>query len=147
MPSLDGRPLPAIPIQMALKFRPPTIAVIYKMKDNKTLKMKKYIHEILITFPEDTENIDVNRMCDEICRKDKGVYLNPAFISRQQVSIYNPLLILLFIGFGAPRKAQAQPPEDISHYCSCQSGTNRVSAESRRRLRSKTQFPRAQAVR
>jgi hypothetical protein len=70
---------------MALKYRPPTIAVIYKMKDNKTMKMKKYIHEILITFPEDTESIDVNRMCDEICRKET-TYLNPAFISRQQVS-------------------------------------------------------------
>jgi len=66
---------------MALKFRPPTIAVIYKMKDNKTLKMKKYIHEILITFPADTESIDVNRMCDEICRKET-TYLNPAFISK-----------------------------------------------------------------
>jgi hypothetical protein len=67
---------------MALKFRPPTIAVIYKMKDNKTSKMKKYIHEIQITFPEDVENIDVSRMCDEICRKE-STYLNPAFISRQ----------------------------------------------------------------
>lgn len=67
---------------MALKFRPPTIAVIYKMKDNKTLKMKKYIHEIQITFPEDLDAIDVNRICDEICRKET-VYLNPAFISRQ----------------------------------------------------------------
>jgi hypothetical protein len=81
VPSLDGRLLQAIPIQMALKFRPPTIAVIYKMKDNKTLKMKKYIHEILITFPDDTESIDVNRMCDEICRKET-TYLNPAFISK-----------------------------------------------------------------
>ena len=52
------------------------------MKDNKTLKMKKYIHEIQITFPEDLDAIDVNRICDEICRKET-VYLNPAFISRQ----------------------------------------------------------------
>ena len=46
VPSMDGRLLQAIPIQMALKFRPPTIAVIYKMQDNKTGKMKKKIHEI-----------------------------------------------------------------------------------------------------
>lgn len=78
---MDGRLLQAIPIQMALKFRPPTIAVIYKMKDNKTNKMKKYIHEIQISFP-DTDQIDVNKMCDEICRKET-TYLNPAFISRQ----------------------------------------------------------------
>ena len=52
------------------------------MKDNKTLKMKKYIHEIQIAFPDDVDQIDVNRMCDEICRKET-TYLNPAFISKQ----------------------------------------------------------------
>lgn len=69
---------------MALKFRPPTIAVIYKMKDHKTGKMKKYIHEILISFDKfpDNDSIDVNSMCAEICRNET-TYLNPAFISQQ----------------------------------------------------------------
>ena len=66
---------------MALKFRPPTIAVIYKMKDNKTMKMKKYIHEILVNFQDDISSTDVSRMTDEICRKET-TYLNPAFISK-----------------------------------------------------------------
>ena len=83
---------------MALKFRPPTIAVIYKMKDHKTMKMKKYIHEIQISFPDDSENIDVNRMCEEICRKET-TYLNPAFISRQQVSKYFAFLSISIFRF------------------------------------------------
>lgn len=70
---------------MALKFKPPTVAVVYLMKDNKSGRMKKYIHEIRIHFEDKTEPIDLNAMCDEICRKEQ-MYLNPAFINRQQVS-------------------------------------------------------------
>lgn len=33
VPSLDGKLLPAIPIHLALKYKPPTIAVVYTMKD------------------------------------------------------------------------------------------------------------------
>jgi hypothetical protein len=33
VPSLDGKHLPAIPISLAVKLKPPTIAVIYNMKD------------------------------------------------------------------------------------------------------------------
>jgi len=33
VPSLDGRMLEAIPLKLCLKFRPPTIAVVYKMGD------------------------------------------------------------------------------------------------------------------
>jgi hypothetical protein len=47
---MDGRLLPAIPIHLALKFKPPTIAVVYTMKDHKSGRMKKYIHEIKIFF-------------------------------------------------------------------------------------------------
>ena len=53
VPSLDGKSLiPAIPKHLALKFKPPTLAVVYQMKDAKTGKMKKYIHEIRINFEQ-----------------------------------------------------------------------------------------------
>jgi len=29
VPSVDGRPLPAIPVKLALKYNPPLIAVVY----------------------------------------------------------------------------------------------------------------------
>ena len=82
VPSQDGRLLPAIPIHLALKFRPPTIAVVYRMQETKSGRPKKYIHEIKIHFEKEKEPIDVNRMCDEIIRKET-MYLNPAFIGRQ----------------------------------------------------------------
>ena len=50
VPSQDGRLLPAIPVHLALKFKPPTIAVVYTMKDPKSGRIKKYIHEIKIIF-------------------------------------------------------------------------------------------------
>ena len=88
MPSLDGKPLPAIPKNLALKFKPPTIAVVYLMKDTKTGRNKKYIHEIPIKFEDYQEPINTTNICEEICRKET-MYLNPAFISKQQVSAKN----------------------------------------------------------
>lgn len=87
VPSMDGKLIPAIPIKLALKNTPPTLAVVYQMKDAKTGRMKKYIHEIRINFEKQEKNdeIDVVRMCDEICRKET-TYLNPQYISHQQVS-------------------------------------------------------------
>jgi len=90
---MDGKLLPAIPINLALKYRPPTIAVVYKMKDVKSGRMKKYIHEIKITFEPkgagSSISIDIIKLCDEICRKET-IYLNPAYIGKSQVSsIYN----------------------------------------------------------
>ena len=65
------------------------------MKDAKSGRMKKYIHEIRINFdlPEYKQDFDVNRMCDDICRKET-IYLNPAYISRNQVSAANELIRL-----------------------------------------------------
>ena len=80
---MDGKLLPAIPIKLALKNTPPTLAVVYQMKDGKSGRMKKYIHEIKINFDKHDKlnDVDLNRMCDEICRKET-TYLNPAYISR-----------------------------------------------------------------
>ena len=102
VPSLDGKSLiPAIPKHLALKFKPPTLAVVYQMKDAKSGKMKKYIHEIKIKFeefePYPGGKVDVSKMCDELCRKET-VYLHPACISRKQVRLYNiPIFESVFI--------------------------------------------------
>ena len=82
VPSLDGKLLSAQPIKLALKYKPPTVAVVYLMKDSKSGRQKKYIHEIKINFEKYNDPIDVGRMCDEICRKET-LYLNPQYISRQ----------------------------------------------------------------
>ena len=63
MPSLDGRLIPAVPKSLALKFKPPTVAVVYTMKDTKSGRHKKYIHEIKINF-EKQETIAI------ICHSD-----------------------------------------------------------------------------
>ena len=103
VPSLDGKSLiPAIPKHLALKFKPPTLAVVYQMKDGKSGRMKKYIHEIKIKF-EDYESplggeIDINKMCDDLVRKET-VYLHPACISRKQVRLYNSSNNLNIISF------------------------------------------------
>lgn len=93
VPSMDGKLLSATPIKLALKNTPPTLAVVYQMKDAKSGRMKKYIHEIRINFDEHGPEFDVNRMCDELCRKET-TYLNPGFISRQQVSTVQELIRL-----------------------------------------------------
>ena len=55
VPSLDGKFLPAVPLHLALKFTPPTIAVVYNMKDaqnryilDKKGNPKKFHHGIPI---------------------------------------------------------------------------------------------------
>ena len=92
VPSMDGRLLPAIPINIAAKFKPPTIAVVYNIKDGqKTVggRPKKYVHEIKINF-EDKRHlygnpIDIERLCDDLFRREH-TYLNPAYIGRHKVS-------------------------------------------------------------
>lgn len=84
VPSQDGRQLPAIPIKLALKYAPPTIAVVYQMKDSKSGRMKKYIHEIKIKFEP---NESVEKKVDYMI-KIETTYLNPAFIAKSQVSVF-----------------------------------------------------------
>ena len=67
-------------MKLALKFKPPTIAVVYQMKDTRSskigVKQKKYIHEIKVSFENKADPIDIGKMCDEICESET-VYLNP----------------------------------------------------------------------
>ena len=63
VPSTDGRLINATPVKLAIKSKPPTIAVVYTMKDHKTGRFKKYIHEIKISF----NNLsDLELMCNEM---------------------------------------------------------------------------------
>jgi len=56
------------------------------MKDAKTGRMKKYIHEIRIKFEDHDTNasgqIDLDKVVEDVCKKET-VYLHPAFISRK----------------------------------------------------------------
>lgn len=92
VPTIDGKAyLAAEPINLALKFKPPTIAVVYQMKNKDSISIgrkKKFIHEIKISFEQQAgfpHSIDLSNMCDELCRKET-TYLNPVFIRREQVS-------------------------------------------------------------
>ena len=87
VPSTDGKLIPAIPEKLAIKFKPPTIAVVYTMSHSKK-RSKKYIHDIKIFFDEEQKaaglasphKIDLKKMCDQICRKEP-IYLNSTYIS------------------------------------------------------------------
>lgn len=87
VPGSDGKLLSAIPLKLAIKARPPTIAVVYKMKCKKSGRMKKYIHEIKISFDQQgvsLDKVDITKMSDDILSKETA-YLNPIIINRQQV--------------------------------------------------------------
>ena len=50
------------------------------MKDNKSGRKKKYIHEIKIVFKPDEET-DINQLCNEVCQKEQ-IYLNPSYVRK-----------------------------------------------------------------
>ena len=99
VPSRDeGRFLLAMPLKLCLKFRPPTIAVVYKLDplsgmgagrtlptNSKSLKKyeKKYIHEVFVE--KMTRNTNLQALCDKLCEQE-AYYLNPTIISKSQVS-------------------------------------------------------------
>lgn len=92
VPTIDGKAyLAAEPINLALKFKPPTIAVVYQMKNKDSISIgrkKKFIHEIKISFEQQAgfpHKIDLSSMCEDLCRRET-TYLNPVFIRREQVS-------------------------------------------------------------
>jgi len=108
VPSTDGRLLPAVPVHLALKFKPPTIAVVYTMQDPKSGRVKKYIHEIPIAF---SPAASVDSVCDAICAKET-TYLNPAFIQRQQVTALLAKLHAQHLAEQETKAPAAQSEED-----------------------------------
>jgi hypothetical protein len=66
--------IPATPTNFCIKYRPPTIAIVYELPN----RPKKYVHEILVDIKENT---DISKLCEELFYKEH-VYLNPNKISR-----------------------------------------------------------------
>jgi hypothetical protein len=69
VPSSSGGFIPADPIKFCLRFKPPTIAIVYQLLQ----KPRKYVHEIKIDLKE---NSDLDTLCDELFEKEKH-YFNP----------------------------------------------------------------------
>ncbi len=74
VPALDGKFIQAHPLKLCLKYRPPTIAVVYKLDPthrtipgSKSIKKydKKYIHEIFVDHMNKRTNL--KQMCDKLC--------------------------------------------------------------------------------
>jgi hypothetical protein len=93
VPANDGRLLQATPLKLCLKYRPPTIAVVYKLekhsgtmgstKTAKSRRDKKYIHEIVVD--QLSRSCDLNLLTAKLCERESA-YLNPTVISKSQVS-------------------------------------------------------------
>ena len=75
---------------MCIKYKPPTIAVVYTMSVSgaPTAEMvpasKKFVHNIVVDFKGDL-HCDLELLGTDLIAKE-SVYLNPKFISKQQVS-------------------------------------------------------------
>lgn len=50
MPSLDGRMVQATPLKFCLKYKPPTIAIVYTINSTSKKKARKFIHSIQVDF-------------------------------------------------------------------------------------------------
>jgi hypothetical protein len=80
IPAIDGKMYQALPIKFCLKFKPPTIAVVYQFLKG---KQKKYIHEIRVDMKE---NCDIQKIVEDLCKKE-SIYLNTDQVSKGQVSL------------------------------------------------------------
>ncbi len=74
VPAQGGGTLKAKPLNFCLKYKPPTIAIIYELGN---MPMKKYVHYIPVDLQEDE---DIKKLADELCRRE-SVYLNPSRVS------------------------------------------------------------------
>lgn len=50
VPSLDGRMVQATPLKFCLKYKPPTIAIVYTINSTSKKKARKFIHSIQVDF-------------------------------------------------------------------------------------------------
>lgn len=77
VPSLDGRLLGATPLKLCLKYRPPTIAVVYKIERahstigsaKSSKRDKKYIHEIVLVSLLHRKT-DLNHLCELLLERE-----------------------------------------------------------------------------
>jgi len=98
VPTRTGQLALASPYKFCLKYRPPTIAVVYTLDKSKKVSMgkpKKYIHEIRVDFegcmadrnrlvPNKPTDSEISTMCKKICEAE-STYLNIHIISKTQV--------------------------------------------------------------
>ncbi|CDW91019.1 UNKNOWN [Stylonychia lemnae] len=104
VPSSTGGFLPADPIKFCLRFKPPTIAIVYQILHSQK-GQRKYVHEIKVDLKE---NSDINKLCEELFVKER-TYFNPQKISRQQVlDLLNKLYSQLYKQ-NKENKIQAKP--------------------------------------
>ena len=100
VPSSKGGFLSAEPVQFCLRYKPPTIALVYeiirKQKDqspnsnatgdttllSNNTKRKRHIHEIKVDNLN--RNSDLEKLCDVLFEREY-IYLDPKTISRLQV--------------------------------------------------------------
>jgi len=97
VPCLDGRMVQATPLKFCLKFRPPTIAVVYTIQGRSSKsknRSKKYIHEITVDFASAAARSttsysysntdgkhDLDKLCEHLCERE-SMYLNTTVISK-----------------------------------------------------------------
>jgi hypothetical protein len=79
VPSSSGGRIPAEPIKFCLKFRPPTIAIVYQIYSQSAQRSRKFVHEIYVDLKEVS---DTSKICDELFLREKD-YLDPSKISKQ----------------------------------------------------------------
>lgn len=81
VPAQNGGFIIADPLKFCLRFRPPTIAIVYQV-EHKQKGTRKYVHEIRVDLKESS---DLGQVCEDLFVREK-TYFNPNKISRQQVS-------------------------------------------------------------
>jgi hypothetical protein len=72
VPSSSGGFIPADPIKFCLRFRPPTIAIVYQLLSGS--KPRKYVREFKIELTKET--VDMDAICDSLFEREK-IYFNP----------------------------------------------------------------------
>jgi hypothetical protein len=69
VPSSTGGFIAADPIKFCLRFKPPTLAIVYQL----IAKPRKYVHEFKLDLKETT---DIAKITDELFSKEH-IYFNP----------------------------------------------------------------------
>ena len=77
VPSSGGSFIPADPIKFCLRFKPPTIAIVYQLQS----RPGKYVREFRV---EVKETGDLSKLCDDLFERERH-YFNPQKISKVQV--------------------------------------------------------------
>lgn len=96
VPSTSGGFLPANPIKFCLRFKPPTIALVYQLTDGNK-KPHKYVREFKVDL---REGADLNDICDDLFLREP-TYFNQ--LSKVQVRSLPSLITR--VGARAPPKA------------------------------------------